>query len=75
MKIKAFLLIVLLLLLLISCKSETNTNYIININSGKFHYDYCYSAKRISNTNKIVSDSDKEDLISQGFSPCGNCNL
>ena len=48
--------------------------YIININTGKFHYPTCRSVKQMNDSNKKEVTDNRENLISQGYSPCGNCN-
>ena len=53
---------------------DTNTNsYILNKNTKKFHYSSCGSASRISEKNKGTHTGSRDELISQGYSPCGNC--
>ena len=53
---------------------DTNTNtYILNKNTKKFHYSSCGSASRISEKNKGTYTGARDELISQGYSPCGNC--
>jgi len=53
---------------------DTNTNtYILNKNTKKFHYSSCESASRISEKNKGTHTGLRDELISQGYSPCGNC--
>lgn len=56
---------------------QTNTNsqtYILNKNTKKFHYTSCGSASKISEKNKGTYSGSRDDLISQGYSPCGNCD-
>ena len=48
--------------------------YILNTNSKKFHYEYCSSAKRISDKNRQEYNGSRDDLIDQGYDPCKNCN-
>lgn len=50
------------------------TNYILNTNSKKFHYPSCGSAGRISDANKDYYTGSRAELISWGYSPCGNCD-
>lgn len=53
---------------------DTNINtYILNTNTKKFHYSSCGSASRISEKNKGTHTGLRDELISQGYSPCGNC--
>lgn len=48
--------------------------YILNTDSKKFHYLDCPSTKNIKDENKEYSVDDRDELIDQGYSPCGNCN-
>lgn len=48
--------------------------YIININTGKFHYPDCRSVKQMNESNKMEYTGNREDLISQGYESCGNCH-
>ena len=48
--------------------------YVLNTNTKKFHYPDCHSVKQIAQKNYAESDSSRESLISQGYSPCGNCH-
>ncbi len=52
--------------------SESET-YILNTNSKKFHKETCSNAKDISEKNKDTFTGDRDDLIKQGYSPCGSC--
>lgn len=55
-------------------EEPVGTTYIININTGKFHYPTCRSVKQMNDSNKKEVTGNREDLISQGYSPCRNCN-
>lgn len=56
-------------------KNENNAkeNYILNINSKKFHKSSCASAQDMNPKNKKEYTGFREDLISEGYSPCGYC--
>ncbi len=54
--------------------NKTSTKYILNMNSYKFHYPSCYSVDQMSESNKGYYTGDRDDLINQGYDPCGNCN-
>ena len=54
--------------------STTTSSYIGNKNTKKFHYTYCKSVKQMKNSNKVYLECSREQAISQGYSPCGNCN-
>lgn len=53
--------------------SSDTTEYVININSKKFHYSNCSSIEKMSNGNKVLSDKSREELIAEGYLPCGLC--
>ncbi len=48
--------------------------YILNTNSHKFHLPTCSGADSISDKNKQTFTGSREDLIAQGYEPCGICN-
>lgn len=50
--------------------SET---YILNTNSCKFHRPDCSSASQISDANREEYTGTREELIEQGYTPCGYC--
>lgn len=52
------------------------TDYIVNINpsSKKFHYPSCSSVKKMKESNKMFFRGTRDELISQGYNPCGNCH-
>lgn len=47
--------------------------YILNTDSKKFHKENCNNAKDISEKNKKVYNGTKDELIDDGYSPCGSC--
>lgn len=48
-------------------------DYICNTNTKKFHYPECKSVQDMKEKNKKVHIGSREELIQQGFLPCGNC--
>ena len=48
-------------------------DYILNKNTKKFHLPTCASAKKIKDINREEYKGTKDDLISKGYFPCGNC--
>ena len=50
------------------------TDYIINTNTGKFHYPYCSSVDRMSEENKWYYNGYRQDIINMGYVPCKRCN-
>lgn len=53
--------------------TETNT-YILNDNTKKFHKPTCTSVKQMNDENKKEWNGNRETLLNQGYSPCGNCH-
>lgn len=50
------------------------STYIINTNTGKFHYPTCKSVKDIKEKNKFEYSGTREEAISMGYIPCKQCN-
>lgn len=48
--------------------------YVINTNTGKFHHPDCASVDTIKESNKQLYDGNRENLIGQGYQPCGRCH-
>ena len=49
-------------------------DYVLNTNSMKFHDPNCEWAQKINDRNRADYTGSREDLIAQGYSPCGGCN-
>lgn len=49
------------------------TEYVINTNTGKFHRPNCDSVTKMKAKNKKEFTGSREELISDGYEPCGNC--
>ena len=52
-------------------QSET---YVLNTNTHRFHYPYCSSVSAMKEKNKQVYEGTREELIEQGYQPCGVCS-
>jgi len=50
-----------------------NVTFILNINSKKFHLPSCSGASKISENNRRDFTGSREELIADGYSPCGTC--
>ena len=48
--------------------------YILNTNTHKFHYPSCSSVGDMKESNKKTYTGSRDDLIAQGYDPCGRCN-
>lgn len=53
--------------------SDANV-YVLNTNSRRFHLPSCSSVSKMKEKNKEFSSKSREDLISEGYRPCGNCH-
>ena len=53
---------------------SVGTTYIINTNTGKFHYPQCSSVGQMNDSNKEEYTGSRDDLIAQGYSPCKRCH-
>ena len=49
-------------------------HYIINTNTGKFHYPTCRSINRMKEKNKLEFTGTRDDVLARGYSPCMICN-
>lgn len=56
-----------------SDEEEVHT-YILNTNSKKFHLEGCSGTKTMKKENKEQYTGSRENLLSQGYTPCKNCN-
>ncbi len=54
--------------------SPTQTVYILNTKTKKFHFADCGSAATITAENRQEYIGDRETLIADGYTPCGNCD-
>lgn len=54
--------------------SYEECNYILNMNTGKFHYKNCYATRLMSEKNKVYCNDEKISIIEHGYIPCLRCN-
>ena len=47
--------------------------YVLNLGTGRFHKPGCGHADRIDERNRVETGETREELIEQGFEPCGLC--
>ncbi len=57
----------------INTSVQENASYILNTGSRKFHKVDCSSVKDIASANKKGYKGTREELILDGYAPCGNC--
>lgn len=53
--------------------AEIQGTYVLNIRSKRVHRPECSGAVSISPANRQVTDQTLEELLTQGFVPCGEC--
>lgn len=51
----------------------TEKTYILNTSSKKFHEPDCVGARTMKEENKQTYTGPRDELISEGYSPCGTC--
>lgn len=54
-------------------EADDEFSYILNTRSMRFHLPSCDSVPTISAKNKAGSNETREELIAQGYKPCGSC--
>ena len=47
--------------------------YVCNTNTKKLHYPSCDSVKQMNESNRMNTNQSRDELIAQGYQPCGNC--
>ena len=57
-----------------SATSYGSQEYVLNTKSMKFHRPTCSSVDDISDNNKQEATATRDELISEGYSPCKQCN-
>lgn len=57
-----------------SATSYGSQEYVLNTKSMKFHRPTCSSVDDIADSNKQEATATRDELISEGYSPCKQCN-
>lgn len=57
-----------------AAQQPQTSSYVVNTNTGKFHFPSCRDVNKIKPENYWAYDGTRDDLINQGYSPCGHCN-
>lgn len=50
-----------------------DTTYILNTNTHRFHYIDCNSVREMSEKNRQTTNETRDQLMEEGYVPCGNC--
>ena len=53
---------------------ETQTQEYTYVCSKKFHYPDCKSVNQMKEENRLFTSLSREELLAEGYKPCGNCN-
>lgn len=56
-----------------AAENRFERTYVLNTNTMRFHYPSCSSAANTAEHNKETVHTSREELIRQGYQPCGNC--
>lgn len=54
--------------------NNSAADYIVNTNTKKFHLPSCQSTSQMKEKNKIEFSGQRQDLIDEGYEPCGSCH-
>lgn len=57
----------------LSNSTREDCDYILNIHTKKIHLPDCSSVKAMDEDNMAFYKGDEDSLLSQGYTPCGNC--
>ena len=55
-------------------QSDSDYDYVVNTNTKKFHHPYCSSVNRINDENRWNYYGSRDELIDEGYEPCGKCD-
>lgn len=54
-------------------ENSIRCNYIINTNTGKFHYPWCSSVGKMNESNKWYYTGTHDEVVNMGYDPCQRC--
>ena len=54
--------------------SGSRQTYVLNTGSKRFHLENCESVSTMKEKNKQTVTASREELLLQGYTPCGGCN-
>ena len=56
-----------------AAQQSQTSSYVVNTSTKKFHSPSCKDVSKIKQANYWAYEGTREDLINQGYSPCGHC--
>lgn len=57
----------------VATETPAEAEYILNRNTGVFHYPWCSSVDQMKESNKIYFTGDRQEAIDDGYRPCKRC--
>lgn len=54
-------------------EEKEELSYVLNTNTGKFHYETCDSVNDMKEKNKEMFYGSRDEIIGMGYEPCGRC--
>ncbi|MBQ8305357.1 MAG: MBL fold metallo-hydrolase [Blautia sp.] len=54
-------------------QNDAEFRYVCNTNTKKFHEPDCSSVEKIKEKNRLNTNLTRDELIAEGYEPCGNC--
>ncbi|MGM9539225.1 nuclease [Anaerovibrio sp.] len=69
---KRLVIVFTVMLMLVGMGAAYASGYLLNTQSGKFHYASCRTIKH-PNSAKFVPVESREEAIALGYKPCGVC--
>lgn len=55
-------------------QQQTEDTYVLNTSTMKFHWPSCKDVKRIAPENYATTSKSRDELLDEGYSPCGHCD-
>ena len=53
--------------------TEQEFQYVCNTNTKKFHTPSCNSVEQMKEENRLFTNLSRDELLAEGYEPCGNC--
>ena len=57
----------------VTSEEESEFQYVCNTNTRKFHFPNCNSVLQMNEENRLYTNLSREELLAEGYEPCGNC--
>lgn len=57
-----------------SAKNAVESTYVLNTGTRKFRLPTCGSVSKVKESNRQTFTGTRQELVDQGYAPCGKCN-